>query len=300
MRRLVSCGSYDGTIRFLDLAQEAFSLGFTAPESLYDVSFRDVSFSPYDSNTMIVGRGDGQGETTSTPLFSPPVRAHSSTHTPHPHTTSHATATVGLVDLRSRKCAAGQYEWCHGVQDAKINSVQHHPTDPTLLVTAGAGASGAVCLHDLRKAGGAWKAVRSLDQHTKSINAAYASPDGRFLVSVSQDNTLRTWVDFTSAKGEPACAVTRHDNHTGRWLATFRPAFDPKHGSAFVLGSMDRPRRIEVFVPSAPSAGGGVSVALASVLQGDYMGSVCSRNAFHPTLDVIVASNSSGRVHIVR
>ena len=219
------------------------------------------------------------------------------------HAPTHATTTVGLVDLRSRKCAAGQYEWCHGVQDCRLNSVQLHPTDPHLLITAGGGATGAICLHDMRKAGAAWKPLRTLDEHTKSINAAYVSPDGRYLVSVSQDNTIRTWADFTAAKGEPSCAVTRHDNHTGRWLATLRPAFDPRHGSAFVLGSMDRPRRIEVFIPSSSSptsSSSSVSVSLAAVLQGDHMGSVCSRNVFHPSLDVIVGCNSSGRVHIFR
>ena len=58
-------------------------LGFTAPESLYDVSFRDASFSSFDHNTVYLARGDGQ---------------------------------VGMVDFRSRKCASGMYEWCHHAQ----------------------------------------------------------------------------------------------------------------------------------------------------------------------------------------
>ena len=67
----------------MDLEKEAFVLGFTAPESLYDVSFRDASFSSFDCNTVYLARGDGQ---------------------------------VGMVDFRSRKCASGAYEWCHYAQ----------------------------------------------------------------------------------------------------------------------------------------------------------------------------------------
>lgn len=30
----------------------------------------------------------------------------------------------------------------------------------------------------------------------------------------------------------------------------------------------------------------------------DYLGSVCSLNALHPTLDLVVGTNSSGRLHV--
>lgn len=89
-----------------------------------------------------------------------------------------------------------------------------------------------------------------------------------------------------------------------RWLSTFRPTFDPKHPAAFVLGSMDRPRRVEVFAPSDASAGtfdsNPFSLSLVAALQSDVLSSVCSRNCFHPVLDIIVGGNSSGRVHVLR
>lgn len=38
----------------------------------------------------------------------------------------------------------------------------------------------------------------------------------------------------------------KHNNHTGRWLSKFWPTWDPKEPSAFVIGSMEQPRRVEV------------------------------------------------------
>lgn len=172
--------SSDGTIRFLDLGKEAFVLGFTAPETLHETSFNDVSFAS-DGNTVFVGKTDG---------------------------------TVGLIDFRSK--GANAYEWCYETHHGKINSVQQHPTDANLLITAGAGVAGDIRIYDIRKAGAKWPALKILNGHTKSINAAYCSPDGRYLVSVSQDHTVRTWKNFVAPTEEAIWHATRHDNHTGR------------------------------------------------------------------------------------
>ena len=86
-----------------------------------------------------------------------------------------------------------------------------------------------------------------------------------------------------------------HDNHTGRWLSTFRPVWDVKHPHSFVMGSMSKPRCVEVFVVDDSA-----SLMSPIALRSEGIASVMSRNAIHPTLDIIAASNSSGRVHIVR
>ena len=156
---------------------------------------------------------------------------------------------------------------CLFQQDIRLNSVQQHTTEQHLLVTASAGGTGHICVHDIRKAGPSWKPLQTLNEHKKSINCAYVSPDGQYLVSVSQDNTIRTWANVftttptTKTASSYSCCVTQHDNHTGRWLTTFRPAFDAKHGSAYAMGSMGRPRRIEVFVPSCSTSHGSSSTA---------------------------------------
>jgi hypothetical protein len=61
---------------------------------------------------------------------------------------------------------------------------------------------------------------------------------------------------------------------------------------------MAQPRCIEVF--TASSSKGGISLSLVHKLKGDFLGSVCSRNAAHPSLDVVAGFNSSGRVHVFR
>jgi hypothetical protein len=211
--------------------------------------------------------------------------------------------TVGLVDFRSKK---NSYEWCYETQHTKVNSVQQHPCDGNLLITSGMSANGVINIHDLRKAGPSWTAVKTLDEHTKSINAAYCSPDGEFIVSVGQDSTIRTWKNFQHPDEEIQWTATRHENHTGRWLSTLKPAFDPKTSATFVLGCMERPRRMEVFSPydtiydaSNPS-NNQFSLNLLTAIYNDNLASVCSRNCFHPSLDIIVGGNSSGKVHILR
>jgi hypothetical protein len=93
----------------------------------------------------------------------------------------------------------------------------------------------------------------------------------------------------------------RHNNHTGRWLSTFKHAFDPKQPNSFVIGSMDRPRKVEVYDISSQSTGKN-SIQLQNIhnISGDDLNSVCSRNCFHPTENIIVGGNSSGRVYIFR
>jgi WD40 repeat protein len=262
--------SYDGTIRFLDLEKEVLSLAFTAPEGLYEMAIVDAAFND-DGSTVYAGRNDGK---------------------------------VSLMDFRSKQSVNG-YEWTfQAFENSRINSVQQHTTDPNLVVAAAGGQGGSVAIYDVRKASSSrdTKSLKPLHQlalHSKSINAAYISPNGQFIVSVSQDNTVRAWTDFATPGAKPQSGLLRHDNHTGRWLSTFRPAFDPKSETAFVLGSMDRPRKMEVFNPTR-SGSGPASINLLANLKGDFLGSVCSRNCFHASMNIIAGGNSSGRVHILR
>lgn len=256
--------SYDGTVRYVDFGKDdsSFVLGFEAPEDINDLSFTDAAVGN-NEHVIFVSRNDG---------------------------------SLSCIDLRA---SSNTYSWTREVDglSGKINSVQQHPVADNLLIAAGAGKDGMICVMDIRKASKNWKPVKSFNAHTKSINAAYVSPDGKFCVSVSQDNTIRTWMNFISDGGPKLTSCsTSHDNHTGRWLSTFRPAFDPKHPHSMLIGSMTRPRCIEIWEPTESS----LSLKLLKALKSDYLGSVCSRNAFHPSLDVIAASNSSGRVHIFR
>lgn len=256
--------SYDGTIRYLDLNKECFTIAFEAPEDIYDMSFYDLSFK--NDDCVYIGRSDGK---------------------------------VSFVDLRTGK---NKYVWtCDLGHKSKVNSIQAHPTDENIVVSTGGGKDGFICINDIRKCGGnnTVKPLLTLNEHTKSINAAGVSSNGQYLVSVSQDNTVRTWANFTSTATVTKSVKINHDNHTGRWLSTFKPAFDPKHPTAFCLGSMERPRMIEIFTPTI-STENVVTCPLTQKIKGEWLNSVCSRNCFHPTLDIVIGANSSGRVFIAR
>ena len=294
--------SYDGTIRMMDLAQQAFVLAFedTVDDRSY---FSDVDFNS-NGDGALIGRSDG---------------------------------SVGYVDFRVPS-TSGSYAWLHTVHGSKINSIQSHPTNDNYIVTASSSLDGCIMIHDKRimpankgnisssssssssssRSGTRWSPTVTLDLHSKSINCATVSPDGQYLVSVSLDNTIKCSTNFLNTSVEttsqpskksrtmamdtplpvlssPLKTTTlRHDNHTGRWLSTFRPAFDPKQGHCFSLGSMAQPRGIEVFVPTADH------IKLECILRSDWLGSVCSRNCFHPYVPAILGGNSSGRVHLFR
>lgn len=253
--------SYDGTIRALDLQKEAFTLAFEAPEGLSELYYSDATFLYDKSNAAIVSKSDG---------------------------------FVSLIDFRSSRTS---YQWNFEAHDCKINGVQQHPTNSNLLITAAA-RNGGIAVHDIRSASKKWKPLHFFAEHTKSINGAYVSPDGEYLISVSLDDTIRAWKNFTGT-GKMISHTLRHNNFTGRWLSTFRPSFDPKRDHTFVCGSMLQPRRIELFTVQETSDSK-LGIDLTWNLQGEWLASVNSRNCFHAKLDMVLGSNSSGKVHLFR
>jgi WD40 repeat protein len=166
--------SYDGTIRCLDVHANAFVVAFDAPDSDGNTFTSDCYFLSSNASCALIGKSDGQ---------------------------------VALVDMRASNRT---YQWEHfaQMQNAKINSVQEHPTESHLIVSAGSGKAGCLRVHDLRKAGKGWKPLVEMNEHSKSINAAYVSTNGEYLVSVALDDTVRTWRNFISPGVKPSCEVS--------------------------------------------------------------------------------------------
>ncbi|KAI2497360.1 hypothetical protein MHU86_17125 [Fragilaria crotonensis] len=128
----------------------------------------------------------------------------------------------------------------------------------------------------------------------RSVNSAFFSPSGSHMVATTQMNTLDMLHDcqhMSEDKFKPATRV-KHDNLTGRWLTTFNANWHP-HLDVFVVGSMLKPRVIEVFDCHGKKL---------RDIRGDVLTAVASRCCFHPSTDkvVIVGGNSSGRVTVVR
>merc|ERR1712071_267250 len=174
------------------------------------------------------------------------------------------------------------------------NTVCLHPNGHTM---ATAGLSTIVQLWDLRKIDKKPKPLAW--QHAgRSINSAYFSPSGQRLLATTQSNHLDILKDAHLAGGliKTPDVRLRHDNQTGRWLSTFMAQWHPTSTcgiESFVVGSMRRPRMMEVY------DGDGTSLR---ELTGVGLTNVASRCCFHPSVDkpIIVGGTSSGRVTVAR
>ncbi|NXD83919.1 WDR76 protein, partial [Halcyon senegalensis] len=180
----------------------------------------------------------------------------------------HWDGAVDIVDRRTRRTSP---ELSADIGFKRTRTVHVHPVNKQYFIAAG---SVDVCIYDVRylKQKGN-KPVSSLGGHTKSVASAYFSPvTGHRVVTVCADDMLR------------------HNNNTGRWLSRFQAIWDPKREDCFVVGSMARPRQIQVFQETGR--------LLHSFYNPDCLGSVCSINVVHPSKNILVGGNSSGRLHV--
>uniref|UniRef100_A0A669PCM0 WD repeat-containing protein 76 n=1 Tax=Phasianus colchicus TaxID=9054 RepID=A0A669PCM0_PHACC len=206
---------------------------------------------------------------------------------------SACTAIVGLwggtVAVVDRRTPGTSPELSADIGFKVTRTVDVHPVDKQYFLAAG---SVDVCVYDvrwLRRSGN--KAVSTLHGHTKSVASAYFSPvSGRRVVTVCADDKLRVYDTSSLSATSALLSTVRHNNNTGRWLTRFRAVWDPKQEQCFVVGSMARPRQIEVFQDTGE--------LLHAFCNPECLGSVCSINAFHPTRNVLVGGNSSGRLHV--
>lgn len=181
-----------------------------------------------------------------------------------------------------------------------------HPDGYSLI---SAGLDCRVKLWDIRMLSGDLRTVekspKPIGYHNsgKSVNSAFFSPSGKYVVSTTMANKLDVYEDFhleapslkssTRDKHVKPTRSIRHDNMTGRWLTTFMANWHPSL-DCFVVGSMRKPRCVEVF--------DGASTGDCTTIRGEALTAVASRCCFHPSEDrlTIVGGNSSGRVTVIR
>ncbi|XP_074925863.1 WD repeat-containing protein 76 isoform X2 [Chelonoidis abingdonii] len=195
---------------------------------------------------------------------------------------------VAIVDRRTPGTTS---ELIANINSKTTRTVHVHPVNRQYFIAAGAVN---VCIFDTRylKPNGN-KPISFLSGHTKSVASAYFSPiTGNRVVTTCADDTLRVYDTSSLSSTIPVLTAVRHNNNTGRWLTRFRAIWDPKQEDCFVVGSMARPRQIEIFQDTGER--------LHSFYNVDYLGSVCSINAVHPTKNILVGGNSSGRLHVFK
>ena len=194
--------------------------------------------------------------------------------------------TVACSDVRAD--AAKGNVWRKRLSEKKVNTVDVSPTDDWLLATSGLDRT--VKLWDMRKA--KKKELCALS-YNRSTSSAFFNCDGTKLLITSMDDKLTILESPRAATGKTSVSKTlRHNNQTGRWLSVLHAMWHPRDPRAFVCGSLQQPRCVEVFYAEP-------KMRRIANIQGEFLGSVHSRNVFHDSLDVIVGANSSGRVAVM-
>jgi len=209
-----------------------------------------------------------------------------------------STSEGGVMHIDMR--AKSKVTFDQVLSNRKINTVSLHPNGHTMVT---GGLSTTVQLWDVRKVPSFNKKSAKLPKSMawqeagRSINSAYFSPNGKRLLTTTQSNKLDILEDAHLATGltQPKTSI-RHDNQTGRWLSTFMAKWHPSSFSdreLFVVGSMKKPRCIEIFDDKAE---------LLKEIRGEALTAVASRCCFHPTSNklIVVGGNSSGRVTVAR
>jgi len=252
--------SYDGTTRMLDTEKQEHVMIYGEKEFLYEGGWTNCHAQVCPS-TFLVSQGKA--------------------------------GTVVLVDRR--------VGWEKPVSTAKLfdrlapKSVSVHPLQNNFFLVGN--TKGGCFIFDIRNNSNSpdkqMMPVSELIGHSRSLSSCQFSPvTGNQVVTMGSDDKIIMFNTSTMAKTiSPQCQV-RHNNQTGRWLTPFRSGWHPTRDGMLVTGSMERPRQMEVWETSSGS------LDLVARLRGEFLGSICSLVDVHPTKEVVVGGNSSGRVHV--
>jgi len=211
---------------------------------------------------------------------------------------STSAGSVLHVDLRSK----AKVTFNEVFSNKKINTVSLHPNGHTL---ATAGNERMLQLWDIRKVQSKFTKKStpkcspvSTQIATGSINSAFFSPSGKYLLSTNLGDKIDILSDAHLESGhikKPTHSI-RHDNHTGRWLSTFMARWHPSitNEELFVVGSMQHPRTMEIF--------DGNQGKLLRGIQGNAISNVVSRCCFHSSSEklIVMGGTSSGRVVVAQ
>lgn len=197
---------------------------------------------------------------------------------------SHSNGQVSFVDVRAEEKQTGLYN----LHDRKVRTIDAHPTNSSWFLTGSTDAK--VKLWDSRMMSKKRPIPLAMLTHNRSCSAAFFSPvEGNRIITTSFDDTLKI-VNGISPNGEMKQLVSlKHNNYTGRWLSPFKAVWMPGCDELFLVGSMEYPRRIEVYSNHG---------ALLYKLMSESIASVSSLVDVHPERLIVAGGNSSGRVQI--
>uniref|UniRef100_UPI0037E7EE7D WD repeat-containing protein 76 n=1 Tax=Semicossyphus pulcher TaxID=241346 RepID=UPI0037E7EE7D len=195
----------------------------------------------------------------------------------------------GEVAIVDRRTPGNSHESLHSLDPKTLRCVSVHPVQKQYFAVA---ESKVVSIYDsrcLKKTKSA--TVSQLLGHSLSISSAYFSPcTGNRVLTTCMDNNIRIYDTSAMTSKSPLLTSIRHDMHTGRWLSKLSAVWDPKQEDCFVVGSMARPRRVQVFHESGQPQ--------HTFTDDENLSTVLSVTAFHPTRNALLGGNASGRLHV--
>ncbi|XP_013865870.1 WD repeat-containing protein 76 [Austrofundulus limnaeus] len=194
----------------------------------------------------------------------------------------------GEVSIVDRRTPGTSHESLHSMDPKTLRCVSVHPLQMHYFAVA---ESRVVSIYDSRHLKKTKNhAVSHLHGHTKSIASAYFSPcTGNRVLTTCMDDCIRIY-DTSSMTESPLLKSIRHNVQTGRWLSKLSAVWDPKQEDCFVVGSMMRPRRVQVFHERGQ--------VLHSYTDSENLNTVLSVTAFHPSRNALLGGNASGRLHV--
>ncbi|MES1904453.1 MAG: WD repeat-containing protein 76 [Paramarteilia canceri] len=167
------------------------------------------------------------------------------------------------------------------VEKKRVYSVSQKPQDENILAIA----VGQSCqIIDLRAAA----SIETVLTSSRNITSAQFSPkSGKHLSIAGYSSFVATY--STNEGVYTKLERINHNNNTGRWLSKFRTVWAPNSDEYFNIGSLEQPRRIDLFNSKCEL------VANLGLGQLTY---VCSVISFHPNAKYMIGGNSSGKIQI--
>ncbi|KAK3930774.1 WD repeat-containing protein 76 [Frankliniella fusca] len=201
---------------------------------------------------------------------------------------AHGTGRVVVIDCRKPMDPVGWFH-CHS---RSVRTVQKHPQENKFFVTSS--GLGQVRIWDWRmmdkdEPEPVWDLV-----HPKGLTSAFFSCKGNLLLTTCNDDRLRVYHTALLPGASKPKVVTniKHDNHTGAWTSVFKAMWHPQREDVFMIGSMEKPRKLQIYgIHGQP---------VYNLTSNEHLVTIPAVHAWHPTLPLIAAGNSAGRVHVFR
>ena len=177
------------------------------------------------------------------------------------------------------------------LHDRKLYCVDVCPSAPWLV--ASASIDRTVALWDVRKFAGGGKKPKPLEtlDHGLAVTAARFSSSGTRLLTTCNDDLLRVY-EGASGSTWKLRSSAKHNNNTGRFITSFQAEWVRGSDVEYICGSLQHPRGVDVFHVEE-----GTQPRLD---EEENVTAVVSLFAQHPTRDVLVASNASGKCYVWR